>query len=334
MIYFWNKRTELSCSLNFFYESVGTSKQGIHQLMQRSKRLQEEVFLLVDLVKQVRIDHPTMNCRAMYYKINPVFVGRDKFESICRECGFLVGQPKSYRKTTDSNGVIRFENLLKGFTITAIDQVWSTDITYFDLNGVFYYITFIIDNYSRRILGHHVASRLSTEHTSLPALKMALKTRGSSLKKGIIIHSDGGGQYYDDNFLALTKRHKFKNSMCEYAWENGIAERVNGVIKNNYLIPWRTKTIQELTKNVDRAVQLYNYEKPHVSLKRKCPVAFEENIVKLVPRNESKMTESIDENGMNLGVYDPQMSLRNESQNQEIISENESKKSVKTVNVI
>lgn len=334
MIYFWHNRKELSCSLNFFYESMGASKQGFHQMIRRSKKQQEEICLLVELIKQIRKNHPTMNCRMMYYMINPVFVGRDKFENICRECGFMVGRPKSYRKTTDSNGVIRFDNLLKGFEITDIDQVWSTDITYFDVNGVFYYITFILDNCSRRILGHHVSSRLSTEHTSLPAMKMAIKTRGKELKNGVIIHSDGGGQYYDDNFLLLTKKHKFKNSMCEFAWENGKAERVNGIIKNNYLIHWGTKTLQELFKNVDRAVQLYNHEKPHTSLKRMTPVEFEEKLFNLALQNKSKMTESIDEKDLILGVNSPQSSVQNKSRNQDIISENDIKNSLKTVNVI
>jgi transposase InsO family protein len=265
-------------------------------MMSRSKKVQGEVFLLIDLIKQIRENHPAMNCRDMYFKINPVFVGRDKFENICRECGFTVQKRKNYRKTTDSNGVVRFENLLKDYQVTAIDQVWSTDITYFDIGGVFYYLTFIIDNRSRRILGYHASSRLSTEHTSLPALKMAIKTR-KKVRKGIILHSDGGGQYYDENFLTLTEKYKFLNSMCEFAWENGIAERVNGIIKNNYLIPWNTRTPKELFKNIDRAVQLYNHDKPHSKLNRMTPVEFEEKSSKLVARNKSTMTESIDENG-------------------------------------
>lgn len=321
MIYFWQHRQTLTCSLNFFYESLSISKQGFHQKVQRGKKYQEEIFLLVELIKQIRKDHPTMNCRMMYFMINPFFVGRDKFESICKECGFMVGRPKSYRKTTDSNGVIRFDNLLKGLKITDIDQVWSTDITYFDINGVFYYLTFILDNYSRRILGYHASSRLSTEHTSLPAMKMAIKTRGKDLKKGIIIHSDGGGQYYDDNFLGLTQKHKFQNSMCEYAWENGKAERVNGVIKNNYLIPWGTKTPQELFQNIDRAVQLYNHQKPHSSLQRMTPVGFEEKFSKLASENKSTTKESIDEKGHCLGGNSPQTCVENKSQTPDIISE-------------
>ena len=122
--------------------------------------------------------------------------------------------------------------------------------------------------------------------------------------------------------------------MCEFAWENGKAERVNGVIKNNYLIPWGTKTPQELFKNIDRAVQLYNEEKPHSSLKRMTPIAFEEKMAILALKNKSKMIESIDEKGHILRVYSSQISVQNKSLNQDIISENGIKNSLKTVNLI
>ena len=289
MIYYRQNREILAYSLNFFYESLGSSKQNFHQKLQRSKRYEEEAFLLVELIKQIRKDHPTMNSRAMYYKINPVIIGRDKFELICKECGFLIEKRKNYRRTTDSSGVIRFDNLLQDIEITELDQVWSSDITYFEVDGIFYYLTFIIDNYSRRIVGHHASGRLLTEQTSLPALKVAIKTRKNCIKEGLIFHSDGGGQYYDDNFLALTKKYKMMNSMCQAAWENGKAERVNGVIKNNYLVHWNIKTPKELFKNVDRAVRLYNEDKPHSRLDKLSPVQFEENLVNCTRKTNRKI---------------------------------------------
>lgn len=316
MIYFWRNREVMPCSLNIFYESIGTSKQSFHQKLKRSKRYEEEVFLLVELIKQIRKDHPTMNSRAMYYKINPVFIGRDKFEFICKECGFQVQKRKNYRRTTDSSGVIRFDNLVKDFKITGIDQVWSSDITYFEVEGIFYYLTFIIDNYSRRIVGHHASVRLLTEQTSLPALKMAIKTRKNCIKERLIFHSDGGGQYYDDNFLALTKKYKMLNSMCEMAWENGRAERVNGIIKNNYLEHWNIKTPKQLFENVDRAVRLYNEEKPHSKLGKLSPIQFEEKVSNLVKENKSKGEESIDEKRQILRASSPQKSVENKSQTQ------------------
>jgi len=281
LIYYWYHRSELSSSLNFLYSSVGISKQGVHQLLSRSVREQEEIRLLLEIIHQIRKDHPRMSCRSLYDKIKPGFMGRDKFEALCKAFGLQVVKARNARRTTDSSGVIRFENLLIDKAITDIDQAWSSDITYYELQGVFYYLTFILDNYSRRILGYYASGRLNTENTTLPAMKRAIRTRGGSLKEGIIFHSDGGGQYYDTSFLELTRTYKFRNSMCEYGWENGKAERVNGIIKNNYLIPWGVNTPESLLKNLDRAVQLYNFDKPHSALKRMTPVEFEKKVIAL-----------------------------------------------------
>jgi putative transposase len=182
------------------------------------------------------------------------------------------------RRTTNSSGVIRFENRLEGLVLTGIDQAYASDITYFEVNNRFYYLTFIIDCYSRRILGHSLSERLTTEQTTLPALKNAIKTRKSKLPAGIIFHSDGGGQYYDKEFLKTTAEYRFLNSMCEYAYQNGKAERLNGVIKNNYLKHLDCSTKTRLKKNLDRSVDLYNREKPHKALRYLTPVEFENNL--------------------------------------------------------
>ena len=155
--------------------------------------------------------------------------------------------------------------------------MWQSDITYIAVNGRFYYITFIVDAFSRMIVGYSVSQRLFTEDTVIPALKMAVKFRKGVPLDGLIFHSDGGGQYYSKKFLELTGEHHLKNSMCLYSWENGKAERVNGVIKNNYLAHWHISSYEELLSGVDRAVTLYNNEKPHITLKRMSPAQFEKN---------------------------------------------------------
>ena len=104
---------------------------------------------------------------------------------------------------------------------------------------------------------------------------MALKTRKEFNLQGLIFHSDGGEQYYDKEFINLTKKHQIQNSMCQYAWENGKAERINGVIKNNYLKHRTIMNYNNLQKEVDRSVLLYNKEKPHIKLHRKSPIKFE-----------------------------------------------------------
>lgn len=271
--------------MNSLYRSIGITKQAFHQQHNRSALKEQERANLLPIIYQVRGDHPTMGCRDMYYKLGVESMGRDAFERFCKDQGLVVERLRNWRRTTDSSGVIRFDNLLDNLVINRINQVWQSDITYFDVQGKFYYITFIIDAYTRRIVGHSTSQRLLTNQTTLPALKMALKLRSGHELEGLIFHSDGGGQYYERAFLQLTGSHKLLNSMCEYAWENGKAERINGVIKNNYLIHRKIKSFEDLQKEVDRSVQLYNVEKPHIGLARMTPINFE-NILPLTSSSE------------------------------------------------
>ena len=252
-----------------------------------SNRKRDEKLQLLNMIYQIREDHPTMGCRDLYYKLSPEFIGRDAFEEFCRANDLMSRKSKNYRRTTDSYGVTRFDNLLENIKVTRLNQAWTSDITYYDLGDRFYYLTFIQDAYSRRILGHSVSESLHTEETTLPALKMALKNRNHTDLTGLIFHSDGGGQYYDKEFLKLTGKQKIHNSMCIYPWENGKSERLNGVIKNNYLRHKNINTYNELKLKVDQTVLLYNIGKPHIRLNRNSPVAFEKNILLLQATNKA-----------------------------------------------
>jgi len=264
--------------MNRLYGSIGISKQAFHQQRTRALIKEQEQRNLLPIIYQVRQDHPTMGSRDMYYKLQPEYMGRDAFERFCKAEGLMVQRVRNWRRTTDSSGVIRFDNLLEDLCISRVNQVWQSDITYFEVQGKFYYITFIIDAYTRRIVGHSTSRRLFTDQTTLPALQMALKLRMGLTLSGLIFHSDGGGQYYERDFLQLTGYHHIVNSMCEYAWENGKAERINGVIKNNYLIHRGITSFEGLQKEVDRSVQLYNHEKPHIGLQRMTPINFEKKL--------------------------------------------------------
>lgn len=263
--------------MNKIYKAMGITKQSFHQMMNKVYQLRSEQGQLLLLIGQIRGDHPTMGVRDMYYKLRPSTMGRDAFEMFCKEHHLASKKSKNWHRTTDSSGVIRFDNLLKNKTLIGINQAWQSDITYYEVEGRFYYITFILDSFSRRILGYSVSKRLLTEQTTLPALAMTIKLRKKEgqLIIGVIFHSDGGGQYYDKEFLKLTEKEGILNSMCEYAWENGKAERLNGVIKNNYLVHRDINSFDSLCKEVDRTVLLYNKEKPHIELQRKSPDEFE-----------------------------------------------------------
>lgn len=270
-MHYWYNREKITCSLNKFYHAVGISKQGLHQHINTQLSKQSILENIYYLVGQIRDEHPTLSCRAMYYKIQPEYLGRDKFEALCNDWGFVQKRSQNRTRTTFSTGVIRFKNLYKDKIFTSINQAFVSDITYYEIGESFYYLTFIMDAFSRFILGYAASKRLTTEQTTLAAFKMVLKYKKNTLPQGIIFHSDGGGQYYDKEFLALTNTHKFQNSMCEYAYENGKAERINGIIKNNYLKHRKITTFEELKKELDRSVSLYNNKRPHKSLNYRTP---------------------------------------------------------------
>jgi transposase InsO family protein len=302
------------------YKSLGISKQAVHKQIDKYYKHQEMKAQLIYYIQEIRKDHPTLGVRDLYFKIAPEFIGRDNFEAFCREHGLMSISHKKWRpKTTNSSGVIRFENLLLGLKITHINQVWQSDITYFELKKRFYYITFIVDAYSRRIIGHQTSKSMSTDQTTLPALKKSIKTRSGKCLKGLIFHSDGGGQYYANAFREVVNQQGIRSSMCEYAWENGKAERVNGIIKNNYLAHWNISSFEALVKMVDRAVQLYNYDKPHKMLKRLTPIEFEEKMCMFDIAELPTMTESLDAKQNNTG-FEPYYSEQNKPQNRDVLS--------------
>jgi transposase InsO family protein len=227
------------------------------------------------VVREVRKDHPGMNLRDLHRLIAPDFVGRDAFEHYFQSMGYGVQVKKAFRRTTDSSGVIRFDNLIEGFELDGVNQIWVSDITYYRIGDVFYYITFIMDLYSRLIVGHKVSCSLRTGHTTIPALLKAIKRRKHIALNGLIFHSDGGGQYYSNDFRKVTSRERIRNSMGISVYENPNAERLNGVIKNNYVRHYAPKNFDELVKMTAKAVIMYNTEKPHSSIGKMNPVEFE-----------------------------------------------------------
>jgi transposase InsO family protein len=250
------------------------SKQSFHQRLDRQLMVLEEGEQLLVLVKQIRNDHPRMSSRQMYRLIQPVHLGRDRFEAFCFENGFKVEVKRSFHRTTNSLGVTRFRNLLVGIELTGINQAWVSDITYYRIGEKFYYLTFILDLFSRVIVGHSVSSDLFTCSTTIPALQCALKCR--KIQPGLIFHSDGGGQYYCKEWLQLTSLRQIRNSMCEDVFENSHAERINGIIKNDYLVGYGPQSYDQLISMTAKAVLKYNSEKPHQAIGNICPLKFEE----------------------------------------------------------
>lgn len=256
------------------YKVAGISKQGFHQMLKRRHICQEKRQQLLPVIHKIRKDHPRMSARDMYLLLRPDGIGRDQFEQFCFNNGLRVKRLRNYRVTTNSYGVTRFPNLIRDKKLTGINQVFVSDITYFEIGPKCYYITLIMDLYNREIVGWSASKNLRTESTTIPALYQLFQNRGRDNIKGAIFHSDGGGQYYSKEFLALTKNILLNSMTEEDVLENSHAERLNGTIKNNYLYPYNPKDLASLIRMLNKAVFMYNNGKPHCALGKQTPVSY------------------------------------------------------------
>lgn len=274
------------------YEFVGLSRQAIWQKIKSARTWLAIEEVIVAQVLALRESHPRMGARKIYEKwsLDPenehlVFgIGRDKFEDILFSNGLKIGKLRSGHRTTYS-GLRRFSNLIAGNSYTDINQVWTSDITYYWIEGSWVYITLILDVYSRYCLAAVLSRTLKTEETTLPALKIALNRRGIKKYPNLIFHSDGGGQYYDESFVKLLRERSIKSSMGLSCYENPFSERINSTMKNEYLLPKKPLTFEALLKELKHTDHLYNTDRPHQSLNYLTPLAYE-NFISKVDENQ------------------------------------------------
>lgn len=180
----------------------------------------------------------------------------------------LVPRAKAFHKTTNSlHRFYKHPNLLENLTITAPEQAWVADITYFPTNEGTSYISLITDAFSRKIVGYDVSDNLKTE-SSARAYEMALQQR---TRKGLLRHhSDRGIQYCSNQYQNIHEKHGVLCSMTEggNCYQNALAERVNGILKNEYLFI-KPYNLEMAKKMVQQAVEVYNKKRPHLSLNYK-----------------------------------------------------------------
>lgn len=239
------------------------TRQGAHKGIAAMHAEQRDVLKTVELASQVREDHAQMGCRDMYYaKREEMPRGRDWTEQVLLSCGYRVKQPP--RSFTTPGTDIR-PNLIEGMKITAPNQVWQTDITYVWTGQGWYYVSFVIDVFNRRIVGSHTSRDLSSE-SQVECLKKAVNSQKGHELSQLIIHTDRGSQYTSKAFKGYLKGKRFKHNMAHYAWQNAYCERVNRTMKENYLNYYDRKDYQRLRAGVKRAVGLYNSSKPHSKL--------------------------------------------------------------------
>lgn len=246
---------------------------------------------LNDLIHQVdviRADHPGCGVEKLYKTLLPKTMGRDKFCKIFMELGYCVKVMKNYTRTTVPTW-FDYPNLIEGMQVTRPYQVLQSDITYFDINGKFYYLVFIIDVYTREILGYNVGDNMRAQ-CNINALKMALDKIPAQCLENMIHHSDRGSQYGSKEYVQLLKSNSVRVSMGEIAQDNAFAERINGTIKNEYLKHWHIPDFKNLKKKTKKAVNHYNNLRLHLAFNNEySPLEFKKTLLDLDNQKRPKV---------------------------------------------
>lgn len=249
----------------------GKSRQAYYKKNWELSDQEQEDLIVLDMVAQVRRELPGLGLRKLYmclyrpFRSNGIKMGRDKLNTLLRKHGLLITKKKRQPKTTQSNHWFRkYNNLLKGVEITASGQVWVADITYISIGYDFNYLSLITDAYSRKIMGYHLHHQLTNEGT-IKALKMALSNRSN--RNYLIHHSDRGVQYCSYDYVNILRKEGIEISMTEFgeAYENPIAERVNGILKTEFGLSQVFRSRTQALAAVGRSIVAYNQLRPHMS---------------------------------------------------------------------
>jgi putative transposase len=259
---------------------LGYSRQALYQYQHRAEKqaLQEE--LLLQQVSLHRSNLKRCGTRKLFHLLqgfmqeHGISIGRDALFDLLREHGLLVRKRrrKGPRTTFSHHWLHKYPNLIVDFIPTAPNQLWVSDITYIELEGEFAYLSLITDVYSHKIVGYYLSEDLSAQGP-LAALEMALRQLPENFKGMLIHHSDRGVQYCCEKYVALLLKHSIRISMTQSGnpRENPVAERANGIFKDEFLFDIHFKNIEQARYEIAAAVSIYNNLRPHLSIELLTP---------------------------------------------------------------
>lgn len=259
----------------------GFTRQGLWKQSQIHYADEIENTAIINTVKEIRKDMPRLGVRKLQLLLSKRGHGisRDKLFDVLRDSGMLVKRSHTRVITTYSrHWMKKWPNLIKDVVPSRPDEIWVSDITYIEIwNGKekqFMYLSLITDACTHEIVGYALHHSLDTEGP-LRALRMALSSRGAKSLKGLIHHSDRGCQYCCYEYVNELRRHGILISMTDNGdpYENAIAERMNGILKTEWLYHVRLSSSKEAREYIDRIIHLYNHVRPHESIGNLTPVA-------------------------------------------------------------
>ena len=252
----------------------GYTRQGYWKQRQDHYREAIDATALVNEVRVIREEMPRCGVRKLQVILESHghSIGRDRLFALLRSAGMLV--PRKHHRiitTYSRHWMKKYSNLIEDLAIIRPNQVWVSDITYVELfekgRRIFMYLSLITDAYTHEIVGHALHDSLDTTGP-LRALKKALASYGGTGVKGLIHHSDRGCQYCSQEYVNVLRQRGILISMTENGdpYENAIAERVNGILKTEWLYQTRLTSKEMAINYVDRIIRTYNGTRPHLSI--------------------------------------------------------------------
>ena len=256
----------------------GKSRQAFYNRKYYFSEREQQEMIVLELVSQVRRELPGLGGHKLYkclyqpLRTNGIKIGRDKLFTILRNHNLLIDRKRRNPKTTQSNHWFRrYKNMAKDIKIEQSEQLWVADITYISVGYDFNYLSLITDAYSKKIMGYCLYPYLSNDGC-IEALKMALSNK--MLPTRLIHHSDRGVQYCSYDYVSLLKENNISISMTESgeAYDNQIAERVNGILKTEFKLHQNYKSRTDALMAVNCSINAYNNLRPHMSCDFLTPV--------------------------------------------------------------
>lgn len=250
-------------------ELFGYTKQAYYQSISRKCDNESQDDIVLQLVLEIRKDMPRLGTRKVLHLLRQRYdidVGRDHLFDVMRENGLLSYKRKRKFKTTYSGHNLRtYPNSILDIVPSRPNEIWVSDITYIIFGYTFRFLFLVTDAYSKKIVGWKYSDTLMTDN-AIEALGMALRQRKT--KEPLIHHSDRGTQYCASKYIATLKKHKILPSMTESGdpRENGIAERVNGILKQEFIEQLDDITLENAEQKIAKIIDIYNNQRPHLSL--------------------------------------------------------------------
>lgn len=248
---------------------LGMTRQAYHKKKKRAQSVAASAEIVIQEVVRIRSVQKRAGSRKLHHLLtefrarHSIKMGRDRLNEVLKDHSMQIRKRRRKApRTTFSSPWRRYPNLIRDIEPTRANQVWVSDITYVRVGDGFCYLSLITDAYSRKIVGYHLSRDLSAKGC-VKALRMAL--RDNPQREGLIHHSDRGLQYYSSTYVKLLGSTRISMTENSDPLENAIAERVNGILKQE-LLEKRFESFNEARASIDEAVDIYNNLRPHLSI--------------------------------------------------------------------